>query len=131
MNSISGIVENDAFITGLYGALPKFECVNIHQINLNWDGPRANIIFDLNDFPDNPPRKWMGFNTVQLEITAFPLLEVGVGRYSSGNICNINIEKKDNIFFLRITGDSEVNIVASSVCVNKVSAYLNLPDGMR
>lgn len=127
MNSISGLMENDVFVIGLYGALPKFENINIHQINLNWNGPCANVIFDLRDFPNSPPRKWRGFNTVQLEISLFPLVEVRIEKFSSGNVCNVCIEKKGALFCFEVTGASEAIFVAPSVRINNVSAYLNLP----
>lgn len=113
-------------LLGCTGGVPNFEGINIHQINFNWDGPRADIFFDLSSFPETPPKKWEKFNTIQLEISIFPLLEVSVGKFSNGNICNIGFEKKGDLLLIGITGGSEVSISASCICINRVSAYLNI-----
>jgi len=127
MNSASGLMANDAFLMGLYGGLPKFDEVNIQQINLNWNGPCASIVFDLNEFPSDPPKKWNKFNTVQLEISFFPLRKVNIDVFSGKNLCAVNIEKVGAEFFVEITGGAKASFVASSISIDRVSAYFNMP----
>lgn len=127
MSSISAVIEDDQFLFDLYGGLPSFEKINLHQVLLNWDGPSANLIFDLDCFPPNPPKKWNKFNIAQIELSLFPLLKVNLKRFSSGNICSLLIEKRDDVIIMNIRGRSHAVFVASSIRVVGVSAYLNLP----
>lgn len=127
MTSISGLIENDHFLFDLYDGLPSFEEINLHQIILNWDGPRASLVFDLNSFPTNPPKKWHKFNTAQVELSLFPLLKVNLENFSNGNICNLLIERQKDLIYVYATGGSQAQFIASSAQIAGVSAYSNSP----
>lgn len=127
MASISGLIENDQFLFDLYDGLPSFEEINLHQMVLNWDGPRAILVFDLNSFPLNPPKKWHKFNTTQVELSLFPLLGVNLEKFSNGNICNLLVDRRKDLIYVYATGGSQAQFIASSAQIVGFSAYFNSP----
>lgn len=73
-------VDNSAFLASLFpGGGPSLAQVNLHEVQLNRDGPTVLLRFDLDTFPTNPPPKWRasGFNTVQVR-----LMGIGMHRFS-------------------------------------------------
>ncbi len=126
MTLAKNYLSGSEFINNLYGEDLSFDGVDLQEVSFGWDGPIARLRFSMKNFPLNPPRKWEGLNTVQVELSAFPLSEVALTKFGRGNKCNLAIEyvAENSFFTITISGDSEASFQALTVNVDKVSAYL-------
>ncbi|HCS07506.1 MAG TPA: hypothetical protein DIW67_10275 [Pseudomonas sp.] len=126
MKLAKNYLSGSKFISDLYGEDLSFDGVNLQEVSFGWNGPIAKLRFSMKDFPLVPPRKWEGLNAVQVELSAFPLSEVVLPKFGSGNKCDLTIEffVEDSCFTVKISGDSEASFKALTVNVDKVSAYL-------
>ncbi|WP_114803873.1 Imm50 family immunity protein [Pseudacidovorax intermedius] len=121
-------IEKINILSDLYGYSPSFNQICLHQLTINWNGPIVQLKFDLHEFPSKPPAKWGAFNTIQVDLSIFPLSLIRVEKFGEGNICNIAIDKvRDNLFEINVTGDSIADIHGSHIRIEKLSAYLNNP----
>lgn len=126
MNTNAAFLENGEVLCRIYGVFPKFDEVNLHNIKLDWNGPIAILTFDLADFPKNPPEKWKKLNTIQIDLSFFPLISVDLRKFGRGNKCDILPSiGDDGLLKIIIQGDSEGCFTAISARVDKVSAYFN------
>lgn len=124
MNPIIGYLNRNKFLLSLYGDALSFRDIDLQEIKLGWDGPVARLLFCLNDFPKNPPEKWKGLNTVQVELSLFPLYEINLTEFGQGNKCNLDIERAENgDLKVTLSGESTASFKAMSASVMKVSAY--------
>jgi Immunity protein 50 len=125
---VTSIVEylgNNRFLLSLYGDDLNFCNIDLQEIRFGWDGPIARLVFCLNQFPATPPQKWGGMNTVQVELSLFPLHEVNLTAFGRGNKCNLDIEPIENgEFIVTLVGESTATFKTMSVNVDKVSALL-------
>ena len=126
MKLAKNYLSGSKFINELYGEDLSFDGVNLQEISFGWDGPIAKLRFSMKDFPLAPPRKWEGLNAVQVELSVFPLSDVVLTKFGSGNKCDLTIGffVEDSYFTVKISGDSEASFKALIVNVDKVSAYL-------
>lgn len=125
MNSPLDYLENNKFLSSLYGDDLSFHGIDLQEIKLGWNGPIARLTFCMRDFPALPPEKWSAFNSVQVELSLFALYEVNLTAFGRGNKCNLDIERaKDGTLVLSITGDSTALFKTMSISVDRVSALL-------
>lgn len=125
MNPILNYLDNGKFLSSLYGDALSFCGVDLQEIKLGWDGPIARFVLCLKDFPTSPPEKWRGLNTVQVELSLFPLYEVNMTSFGRGNRCNLDIERTENgVLTVTLSGESTALFKTMSVSVDRVSALL-------
>lgn len=114
-------------LKAIYGQdMPSLLGINLHGIDIQRDGPRVLLRFDLREYPKQPPKKWKnsGFNRVQLRLLAVGVSELKINGLQSNCILDLNItEEKDTI---RLSTDSDamkIDIAAEHLIIDSVSAY--------
>ena len=123
MSSTFEFMNNTKFLSSLYGDSVDFGEIDLQELKLGWSGPIARLTFCLKDFPVAPPEKWRNFNSVQVEISLFPLYEVNISAFGRGNKCNLSVSRHaDDVLGIRLSGDTAASFKAMSVTVDKVSA---------
>ena len=118
-------IDRINFIKQIYTEIPDLINVKIHHIALKREGEEVSIIFDMPLYPDNPPTKWNGNNTVSVELSCFVISEFKLemkDKYKNGNINIYNHEDKIQII---IDGTISCSLVAEVVFIQKVTAYIN------
>jgi hypothetical protein len=125
VNPILNYLDNGKFLSSLYGDALSFSGVDLQEIKFGWDGPIARFVFCLKDFPASPPEKWREFNTVQVELSLFPLYEIHMTSFGRGNKCNLEIERTESgVLTVTLSGESTALFKTMSVSVDRVSALL-------
>ncbi|WP_417534256.1 Imm50 family immunity protein [Marinobacterium stanieri] len=128
MNWTDFVLKTEA-IKSIYGAdLPRLEKLNLHEVTLHHDGPRAILRFDLCNYPNNPPKKWssLGYNTVQIRLMALGIKSLNISGWGSENNISLSLEKNKDIFILKYLGNNGgLEIAADFLILDKVSAYKN------
>ncbi|UXY16752.1 immunity 50 family protein [Chitiniphilus purpureus] len=114
-------------IRAIYGANPPtLEAVDLHEMVLHRDGPRVLLRFDLQDFPQHPPKKWVdaGFNRVQIQLLISNIQDLLIIGLKPQTRINIIINKDGPLIRLQAdNGIVQFNLTGESLIVDKISAY--------
>lgn len=105
---------------------PSLEGIDLHEINLHRDGPRALLRFDLQDFPVHPPRKWAsaGFNRVQMRLIALGVQLLEIAGLQSNMKTDLSITKEGCLVrILADNGTVRLELTTESLIVENISAY--------
>ncbi|NIM40577.1 MAG: hypothetical protein GTN84_06170 [Hydrogenophaga sp.] len=127
MSNWTDLLRDAAPIKAIYGLhLPTLEGIDLHEICLHRDGPRALLRFDLKDFPSFPPKKWSssGFNRVQIRLCATDVQSVKLEGLGKNMVLDLAVVKDGARVRLRAdNGVVRFDMRATSVFVETVSAY--------
>ncbi|RKN22114.1 hypothetical protein D7147_05175 [Micromonospora musae] len=114
-------------IRAIYGEdLPALTSVDLHELVLHRDGPRATLRFDLSQFPKSPPKKWadQGFNVVQVQLTLEDVLHLTIAGWTTRAVLDINVEPTGKVLSLRANnGPVGISIDARWLVLSHLSAY--------
>ena len=119
------VIDKNIFIKQIYTEVPELLNVRIDAISLQRDGTDVSVVFDMPVYPDKPPEKWNGNNTVSVEITFFVISEFKLemkDRYMYGNIDIFSHEGKIKIV---IDGSILCSFVAEAAVIQRISAYVD------
>ncbi|ELY2857404.1 hypothetical protein SMC92_004559 [Cronobacter dublinensis] len=106
---------------------PSLCNIDIHEIIFHRDGPKITLRFNLENYPSDPPKKWVlqKFNTVQLQLTALDINEVKFSGWEKTNYnLDLNISKCDDLIVISARDNVFcLYIKASYLSVSSISAY--------
>lgn len=120
-------------IESIYSQAPSLDRVRLHEVRLHQDGPRISLRLDLNEFPDNPPRKWIvgNFNRAQLVLVLIDIVGVQLSGWSLNNIGELAIEGCDTGINVKFTGQPlQLECTARFLEVEKISGYHDTESAM-
>ncbi|QDQ28065.1 hypothetical protein FNU76_17885 [Chitinimonas arctica] len=118
-------IDRADFLKGVYGAIPSFSEIVLHDIVLSDNGPSVALRFDLANFPSNPPKKWEEFNTVQVTLDLTGLRSISISKFGLNNRCSLKLVKDEDGVSLQSFGEVELSAIGDFIAVAKISAYLN------
>lgn len=110
------------------GPLLRSSAIVLHELTLHRDGPRAQLRFDLVEFPENPPVKWIaaGCNTVQVTVEAvgeLDALEICGCTMSGEVVAGLDELGDGRLELTLLSSDMRARIVSRHVRVAGISAY--------
>ncbi|WP_105661044.1 Imm50 family immunity protein [Cronobacter dublinensis] len=79
MGSWTDVLVDKSKVSSIFKEEEPSLCnIDIHEIIFHRDGPKITLRFNLENYPSDPPKKWVlqKFNTVQLQLTALDINEV-------------------------------------------------------
>ena len=117
------LIQNNS-LKQLYKDVPALTDVEINQISLKSNGEEVSIIFELPIYPDNPPAKWNGCNTVSVEISFFVISRFELELKEDYMHGNIEISSKDGNLKINISGNLKCSFVAETAVIQRFSAYI-------
>ncbi|MFH8785176.1 Imm50 family immunity protein [Streptomyces roseoverticillatus] len=126
------LLTNPAGITSIYGgSLPPLQGVHIHEVSLNREGPTLKVRFDLSEYPERAPRKWVsqGFNTVQIELCLSGVRDVALTGFGTDPIADIILTRTNSIEMELVSAQARIKATADSVFISNISAYLDDREG--
>ncbi len=103
-------------ITAVFGQAAVLSgSVNVHEFVVHRDGPQVRLRFDLDDFPTDPPRKWLidGFNTVQVDLCLVDVVEFSINGVARLMRSHIEISRLDGLIVTRLQS-GDVSLLARS-----------------
>lgn len=112
----------------IYGeSLPTLHGVEVHELVLNRDGPRVELLLDLADYPEHPPAKWTaaGYSKVHVHLMLVGILKVSVRGWATTVQLDLDLKPHgDALRLLAAPGDPvELDVVAQAVMIAHVTAY--------
>lgn len=114
-------------ILAIYGEdVPTLDSIDLHEIVLHRDGPRALLRFDLQHFPKCPPKKWVAakFNRVQLKLLAVGIHQLSISGLQPKCVLNLSVTDSNGLICLHADkGEMKFDIVADNLLIDSVSAY--------
>lgn len=130
MQSWLDLVGKSEFLAGLFGdRVPSLQCVEMHEIAVQRDGPSLRLRFDLQEFPTSAPAAWKaeGYNTLQLTIGMIGLQSVVLSGWATEVNGPLRIAADEDAG-LRVHFDSasvSFGATASHAVLERVSPYVN------
>lgn len=125
-------VTNGRGVLAVYGGeAPSLQRVELQSVVFTSRGPSAGLAVALRDYPAEPPAKWaaQGFNTVQLLLNCIGIESVRMTSWSNVVVGDISVERLDGLVSVTVDAPgTDLRLVVDSVDVQKVSAYLRVPD---
>ncbi len=106
--------------------LPGLENVEIQELIFHRDGPRVSLRFDLAEFPNRPPKKWVvaGANKVQIVLLAISVCDVKLSGVITNAKINLKIKKESSLISVHGIGDGfEAFIKTEFLMINGISGY--------
>lgn len=84
-------------IESIYKIAPALTNVRLHEVRLHQDGARLSVRFDLNDFPESPPSKWIAgkYNRAQLTLMLIDVSDFQMCGWSPDNVGDLSIQECD------------------------------------
>ncbi|WP_374250829.1 Imm50 family immunity protein [Micromonospora sp. R77] len=118
-------------IRAIYGEdPPTLTAVDLHDLVLHRDGPRATLRLDLAQFPRKPPKKWadQGFNVVQVQLTLVDVQHLSIAGWSTHATLDLEINRTDEVLSLRTkNGPVILSIDARWLVLSHLQAYRRFP----
>lgn len=116
-------------INSIYGdELPSLERTDLHEVIFHRDGPKITLRFNLDKYPNNPPKKWVmqEFNTAQVQLTLLDVKDVTLSGWVGTNyIVDIHVEKCNSLISLCVKNDIfSLKIKSGFIEVTSISAYI-------
>ena len=117
---------NPKVLLGYYDAAPSLKGVQVHRVSLLRDGPTAEIVFDVDSFPERLSPKWpRGANTCQITIRAIGITEVNISRWGTGVLGDLEIGLENGIVEIAFSGQGKFRFLCSHLDVASVSGYIS------
>jgi len=128
MGSWTDVLVDKSKVSSIFKEEEPSLCnIDIHEIIFHRDGPKITLRFNLENYPSDPPKKWLlqKFNTVQLQLTALDINEVKFSGWEKTNYnLDLNISKCDDLIVISARDDVFcLYIKASYLSVSSISAY--------
>lgn len=127
MGNWTGLLINPQGIRSIFPITDGLlDSVELHDIKLDRSGPTIVLRFNLEAYPENPPKKWemQGFNCVQLELRLIDVTAVSINGWS--NVSNIRLEMESMNGEINVRGANEFfkfEICAKFANIGKIWAY--------
>lgn len=117
---------NPRVVLGYYDAAPSLKSVEVHRVSLLRDGPTAEIVFDVDSFPERPSSKWpLGADTCQITIRAIGITEVDISRWGTGVLGDLEIDSENESVEIAFSGQGKFRLLCSHLDVVSISGYVN------
>jgi len=121
------LVTNPDPIFAIFGSeIPTLDNIDLHEIILHREGPKAILRFDLKDYPKQPPKKWLAgqFNKVQLKLQAFGLQDLKLYGFQNRCIVDLTVfEDKGTIHLGYESAESSLTLEAVALIIDGITAY--------
>jgi hypothetical protein len=116
---------NPKVILGYYEAGPSLKKVDLHRVSLLRDGPTAEIVFEVDEFPQKPSPRWpSGANACQITLRAIGLCEVELRQWGTGVSGELEIKPLPDGIKICFSGEGAFRFKCSHVDVASISAYI-------
>ncbi len=119
---------NARTIEAIYALPPSLSQVRVHELRCHQDGPRITIRLDLNEYPSNPPEKWLlnGYNRVQMSLSLINVSSIQIAGWSSDNIGDMVLDMIDSVVRLSFIGNTTfIDCCGQFLEIEDISAYFD------
>lgn len=126
MSWIDAVLDPRGVLAVFGGEAPPLNGADVHSVSVHRDGPSVALVFDLRDYPEEPPAKWagQGFTTVQLTLNCVGVENVRLTGWGTEVVADLSIQRVDERVTVRLDSpNATLTLDALAVDVQKVSAY--------
>ena len=121
-------LENPETVKSIFkDEIPELRRTIIKEIALHQNGSTLNAIFDISEFPKNPPSKWKlnGYNTVSIELLFVEIDNLKITNWNAINRCVIEFRKREDFYDVKFAGDIMADFKCRWIRVQTISGYIN------
>ena len=117
---------NPKVILGYYENAPSLKSVVLHRVSLLRDGPTAEIVFEVTEFPEKPSSKWSASaNACQITIRAIGIHVVELSHWGTGISGELEIKPAKGGVEISFTGEAKFRFLCTHIDVANVSGYVS------
>ena len=121
------LLTNPVVIRSIYGeVIPSLSGVDIHEFRLHREGASAMIRFNLSEFPEDPPKKWVssGLDTVQIELSIDEIDFLSIREWRHTMIADLSVERiREDCLRIHSSPVPDCTILSRWISVSKIGAY--------
>jgi hypothetical protein len=88
-------LDDNRFLKTLFpNGAPLLDAIRLHEVQLHQDGPSVTLRLDLNEYPEEPPAKWLSTasNTVQIRLAGIGVEKFVIRGWASNNVGRLVIK---------------------------------------
>lgn len=116
-------------VKGIFGdSIVSLKNVSIHEIVMHRDGPAVTLRFDVEDYPIDPPKKWIdnGFNTVQIALICVDVSSLSLSGLSMMMRADLVFERLNDKVKLHIRTETfNLDLTSNFLMVESISGYID------
>lgn len=119
-------IDKNKFLLKLYNSIPLLLNVDIQQLDLSDYGSRITLKFNMPNYADNPPKKWIdaNYNTAMIQLDFFCVRKINFKSSDRKYYGNIEIYKDiDSFIYLDIQGSIELHLIAEACVLQSIEGY--------
>ena len=119
----------------VYATPPTLENIDLFCVDVNRQGPRIDMRFNLAEFADRPPAEWVeaGKNRVQVKLVFKSVEGLVIRGFGWTNVATIDMELVDEeTLAVRVHGDTtDITFRCSRyLTLQSLSAYIHNPNAL-
>jgi len=114
------------YVQRIYSKPPDVSKISIHEVVLDRDASTLKLRFNVFDYPDKPPAKWVAnqFNCVQFTLHVLEVSMVQIFGWSHEVIGPLSISKVETgVYLLFSNGKEKIECVGAFVVLDKIAGY--------
>jgi hypothetical protein len=122
----TALLTNPRQINLYYSQAPDLSKVSIHEVSLNREGARLALRFELAEYPDNPPPKWVlnRFNRAQCTLQLYGVYAVTIDGWAHMLQGSLRLSKEESGIHLSFTdGQHSINGSGQFLVLEEISGY--------
>jgi hypothetical protein len=119
--------ENPRYVTSLFPSLPYLQEILVFSVELDREGPRLRLRFNVEEFPDNPPAKWAPeFNQAQLTADFFDVDNLCIKDWGCDNKSRITATVAEGRRLILVQGEEcLIRFSCHTFRIVSISGYWN------
>jgi hypothetical protein len=123
------LAENPKAITSLFSRPESFDIVSLFAVELDREGPTVRARFNLEQFPDRPPKKWGGhdYNRAQVRLDFFGIESLVVSGWSTTNVCHFDVNPAGRRLAISFVSEAAANVRFTTLGfrIAQIDAYVD------
>ncbi|MFD2935457.1 Imm50 family immunity protein [Spirosoma flavum] len=123
------VAMNPKAVSSIFtGDEPCLEKIEVSKIIMSYDGPSFTIIFDVKNYPMNPPEKWKqySYNQAQIALQLWDVKDVKIEGWSTINIADISfLQLEPQKFLFKLIGSGCAMTMQFQRMQVEVTGYMN------
>ncbi|WP_086820110.1 Imm50 family immunity protein [Allokutzneria sp. NRRL B-24872] len=133
MSWLDHVGERRKMVDKVYSAPPSLTDVDLFQVDVDREGPRIDMRFDLATFADNPLTEWVadGRNRIQLKLTFSFVRDLVIRGFGWENKASIDMHLHDHeTLAVHVHGNTtDISFRCSRhLILQHLSAYIHAPN---
>jgi hypothetical protein len=121
------LAQNPEALLSLFPEHHDLDKISLFSVDLYREGPVIRFRFDVNAFPDSPPRRWIKeANRVQITVDFFDVTKLSLSGWSVVNACELAVRRGELRHLVKAKGEHcSIAFESGFFRIGSVSGYVD------